>query len=183
MSNQHLERDSFLFGPNGPFIADLHARFLDDPGSVDPSWQGFFRELGEDGRAVIEELRGASWTPRAAPLDGDGAAAEAADSTAAVAEAIAVGGEITAEDVRAATVDSIRALMLIRAYRVRGHLEADLDPLGVKAIEPHPELDPLSYGFTEEDFDRPIFINHVLGLETATLNEIVKVVRETYCGR
>ena len=183
MSNQHLERDSFLFGPNGPFIADLHARFLDDPGSVDPSWQGFFHELGEDGRAVIEELRGASWTPKTAPLDGDDAAAEAADSTAAVAEAIAVGGEITAADVRAATVDSIRALMLIRAYRVRGHLEADLDPLGVKAIEPHPELDPLSYGFTEEDFDRPIFINHVLGLETATLNEIVKVVRETYCGR
>ncbi|MCH8037988.1 MAG: 2-oxoglutarate dehydrogenase E1 component, partial [Proteobacteria bacterium] len=121
--------------------------------------------------------------PKAAPLDGDGAAEETADSTAAVAEAIAVGGEITAADVRAATVDSIRALMLIRAYRVRGHLEADLDPLGVKEIEPHPELDPLSYGFTEEDFDRPIFINNVLGLETATLNEIVKVVRETYCGR
>ena len=183
MSNQNLERDSFLFGPNGPFIADLHVRFLDDPGSVDPSWQGFFRELGEDGRAVIEELRGASWAPKAAPLDGDGAAEETADSTAAVAEAITVGGEITAADVRAATVDSIRALMLIRAYRVRGHLEADLDPLGVKEIEPHPELDPLSYGFTEEDFDRPIFINNVLGLETATLNEIVKVVRETYCGR
>src|SRR3546814_8715310 len=56
--------------------------------------------------------------------------------------------------VRAATLDAIRALMLIRAYRVRGHLEADLDPLGLKAIEPHPELDPKSYGFTEADMDR-----------------------------
>ncbi|MEE8500941.1 MAG: 2-oxoglutarate dehydrogenase E1 component, partial [Kiloniellales bacterium] len=175
MSNQQLEQNSFLFGPNGPFIADLHARFLDDPGSVDPSWQGFFREMDEDGRAVIEELRGASWAPKAAPPDGDGAAEEAAvDTAAAVAEGITAGAAITAADVRAATVDSIRALMLIRAYRVRGHLEADLDPLGVKPIEPHPELDPLSYGFTEEDFDRPIFINHVLGLETATLNQIVK---------
>ena len=86
------------------------------------------------------------------------------------------------EDVRAATIDSIRALMLIRAFRVRGHLEADLDPLRVKEIESHPELDPLSYGFTEADFDRPIFINNVLGLETATLNQIVKIVSETYCG-
>jgi 2-oxoglutarate dehydrogenase E1 component len=183
MSNQQLEQNSFLFGPNGPFIADLYARFLDDPGSVDPSWQGFFKELDEDARAVIEELRGASWTPKAMPLDGDGGAEEVADSTAAVAEAIAAGGEITAEDVRAATIDSIRALMLIRAYRVRGHLEADLDPLRVKAIEPHPELDPFSYGFTEADFDRPIFINYVLGLETASLREIVQAVRETYCGK
>ena len=53
MSNQHLEQNSFLFGPNGPFIADLYGRFLADPGSVDPSWQGFFRELNEDARAVI----------------------------------------------------------------------------------------------------------------------------------
>ncbi len=129
MSNQHLEKNSFLFGPNGPFIADLHARFLDDPGSVDSSWQGFFRELDEDGRAVIDELRGASWTPKAAPLDGDGAAEEAAADTAdAVAEGITAGAEITAADVRAATVDSIRALMLIRAYRVRDaadHLDQD----------------------------------------------------------
>src|SRR3546814_17624720 len=72
--------------------------------------------------------------------------------------------------------------MLIRAYRVRGHLEADLDPLGLKAIEPHPELDPKSYGFTEADMDRPIFIDKVLGLEVASLRKIVEVVRATYCG-
>ncbi len=46
--------------------------------------------------------------------------------------------------VRAATTDSIRALMLIRAYRVRGHLEAKLDPLGLTEVVPHPELDPKS---------------------------------------
>ncbi len=173
MSNQELERNSFLFGPNGPFIADLYGRFLDDPGSVDPSWQGFFRELDEDARAVTEALRGASWTLRPPPEDGNGAAAS---------EAPTDGAGITPEDVRAATTDSIRALMLIRAFRVRGHLEADLDPLRVQEIEPRPELDPRSYGFSGDDFDRPIFINNLLGLETATLNEIVKLLRETYCG-
>ena len=191
MSNQELERNSFLYGPNGPFIADLYGRFLDDPASVDPSWQGFFRELDEDARAVVQSLRGASWTPKSRLEDGNGAtggamgggAEEVADSVAAVAEGVTAGGAITPEDVRAATIDSIRALMLIRAFRVRGHLEADLDPLRVNEIEPHPELDPRSYGFTDEDFDRPIFINYVLGLETATLNDIVKAVRETYCGK
>ena len=84
--------------------------------------------------------------------------------------------------VRAATTDSIRALMLIRAYRVRGHLEANLDPLGLTEISPHPELDPKAYGFTEADMDREIFIDNVLGLETATVRQIVKVLRETYCG-
>ena len=183
MSNQDLERNSFLFGPNGPFIADLYGRFLDDPGSIDPSWQGFFRELDEDARAVVQALNGASWTPKPRPEEGNGGAEAAADTVAAVAEGVTAGPEITPEDLRAATIDSIRALMLIRAYRVRGHLEADLDPLRVQEIEPHPELDPRSYGFTDEDFDRPIFINYVLGLETATLRQIVKVVRETYCGR
>ncbi|MFM2045344.1 MAG: 2-oxoglutarate dehydrogenase, component, partial [Pseudomonadota bacterium] len=72
--------------------------------------------------------------------------------------------------------------MLIRAYRVRGHLEAKLDPLGLEAREEHPELDYRTYGFTAADLDRPIFINNVLGMETATLRQIVETVRATYCG-
>ena len=182
MASQSFEQSTFLFGSNARFIADLYARYVQNPKSVDASWQGFFAELGEDARAVMEELRGASWTPENGGHywieDG-----EDADSTAAVAEAVVGNRDITAEDIRAATIDSIRALMLIRAYRVRGHLEADLDPLGVKRIEPHPELDPASYGFSEEDLDRPVFINHVLGLESATMHQILDAVRETYCGK
>ena len=81
------------------------------------------------------------------------------------------------------TLDSIRALMLIRAYRVRGHLQATLDPLGLQKREPHPELDYRSYGFTEADLDRQIFIDNVLGLETATLRAHHRAsCSETYCG-
>ena len=83
---------------------------------------------------------------------------------------------------RAAIIASLRALMLIRTYRVRGHLEAQLDPLGLQVPKPHPELDPATYGFTDADMDRPIFIDNVLGRETATLREILTILRETYCG-
>ncbi len=77
---------------------------------------------------------------------------------------------------------SIRALQLIRSYRVRGHLQATLDPLGLHEPEHHPELDPKTYGFTDADWDRPIYIHNVLGYETATLHEIVDLLQKTYCG-
>ncbi len=86
------------------------------------------------------------------------------------------------QDVRAATRDSIRAQMLIHAYRVRGHTQARLDPLGLRHCEPHPELDPATYGFEESDLDRPIYLFYGLGLETATLREILDTARAAYCG-
>ena len=83
---------------------------------------------------------------------------------------------------KSSTLDSIRALMLIRAYRVRGHLMGALDPLNLTNYNEHPELDPKTYGFESMDMNRPIFIDNVLGLETATLNEIIEKLRATYCG-
>ncbi|MCG8360347.1 MAG: 2-oxoglutarate dehydrogenase E1 component, partial [Kiloniellales bacterium] len=162
--------DQLLSNPNATAIASLYGDFLSNPDSLEPAWRAFFDDLDEDARGLIEEVQRA----QGAMLGGNG--------SAAVATALAEGRNLTAADIRAATLDSIRALMLIRAYRVRGHLEADLDPLGLKPHEPHPELDPKTYGFTESDMDRPIFINNVLGLETASLREIMKAVRETYCG-
>ena len=88
----------------------------------------------------------------------------------------------SSEDVQQATKDSLRALMLIRAYRMRGHMIANLDPLGLHKADPHPELEPASYGFTDADMDREIFIDGVLGLETATLKQILEIVTRTYCS-
>ncbi|MBY0429953.1 MAG: 2-oxoglutarate dehydrogenase E1 component, partial [Rhodospirillales bacterium] len=181
---------SFLFGANATFIAELYARYVEDPAGVDPSWVSFFRELSEDGRSVLKELKGAPWTParNAGGIIGKGeepAPAKADKGKTAVkaadgAKPAAVG--LSAEEIRRATLDSIRALMLIRAYRVRGHLQATLDPLGLMKREPHPELDYHSYGFTDADLDRSIFVDGVLGFETATLRQIVTTVKQTYCG-
>ena len=75
----------------------------------------------------------------------------------------------------------MRALMLIRAYRMRGHLHANLDPLGLEPPRELGELDPRAYGFTDADFDRTIFLDHVLGLEFGTLRQIVAILQRTYC--
>ncbi len=159
---------SFLFGSNSAYLADLYTQYQQNPAAVDPSWAQFFGELKDDVGTMLHEQSGPSWAPRAEE-----------DSPAKVVPFTA---PASAPVTRQATLDSIRALMLIRAYRVRGHTAAKLDPLGILKTKPHPELDPASYGFAPEDWDRPIFIDHVLGLETATLRQIVTLLQETYCG-
>ena len=71
---------------------------------------------------------------------------------------------------------------LIQVYANRGHLIAKLDPLGLEKRAPHPELEAATYGFKESDYDRPIFIDGVLGRESATLRQIMAILRDTYCG-
>ena len=172
-----IDQTSFLYGANSTFIAELYARFLADPSSVDDSWRRFFGDLRDEAPAVLAELQGADWSPSPTRVIGNGhAGAEngKAPPVVSVPQGVA--------EIRKATLDSVRALMLIRAYRIRGHLEAKLDPLRLEKREEHPELDPKTYGFTGADLDRPIFIDNVLGLETATPREILAVLRATYCG-
>jgi len=172
-------------GANAAFIAEMYSRWVANPGSVDSSFAELFAALDDEARAILGDAAGASWAPRSwsaespetappAPAKGAKPGKEAKAAPAAAAP--------TPDELRAATKDSLRALMMIRTYRVRGHLEAQLDPLGLQMPKPHPELDPATYGFTDADMDRPIFIDHVLGLETATPRRILKVLRETYCG-
>ncbi len=154
--------DSFLTGTNAAFIAELYARYLDDPATVDASWVTYFSGLQEDGRAVLDELSGASWAPSDAGVigRGDGGVAPgvagappaypmtggtppggAPGAPAPVPSPIPTGtasGLFGADQVRAATKDSLNALMMIRAYRVRGHLIARFDPLGLEGNTHHP---------------------------------------------
>src|ERR1700726_4881610 len=153
----NFDGTTFLTGANAGFIAELYTRFLKDPRAVDETWRRFFSELDDDVSAVLGELRGPSWGNTAPHIVTNGAMPAK---------------EIDAEELRRATADSIRALQLIRSYRVRGHLEADLDPLGLEKRGPYPELDFRSYGFTEPDLDREIFIANLFSRERASLREI-----------
>src|SRR5690348_2150417 len=99
----------------------------------------------------------------------------------AVADKVAATGA-TGDEVRRAADDSIRAMMLIRTYRVRGHLAADLDPLHLTHRDVPADLTPEYHGFTNADLDRPIYICGVLGFQTATIREIVAVLQANYCG-
>src|SRR5258708_5586902 len=145
-------------GANAAFLGDQYAPWAVNPAAVALTFAGLFDAMDAEAPPIL-----AAVAPTAAPA-------------------------ATGEQVRAAAlgldprVASLRALMLIRSYRVRGHLEAQLDPLGLQIPGPHAELDPRTYGFTNADLDRPIFIDNVLGRETATLREITRIVRDTYCG-
>jgi len=174
------DSNSFLYGTNAPFIAELYARYLEDPSAVDESWRRFFLELSDSPPTVEKEVEGPTWSRTRGRIIGNGRAAGTNGQTAVVAAAD--GAHAGLEELRRAAVDSIRALQLIRSYRVRGHLEANLDPLGLVKIEPHPELHPATYGFTEADYDRPIFVANVPGLDRPTLREILAHMRATYCG-
>ncbi len=172
------ENLSFLSGINSEYMAHLYSSYLKNPGSVDPSWKEFFKGLNDREVGVLRELHGASWTPNENRRDQNGFAVEPANSNANTHGASAP----ASGDARQAALDSIRALQLIRAYRARGHLLANLDPLGLKPIDYHPELDPAHYGFTDADKNKTIFINGVMGMEYATLDEILTALKQTYCG-
>jgi len=194
--------DSFLSGANASYVAELYARFLENPRSVDQTWENFFTDLSDDLQVVLNDMGGASWAPSVSNVIGYNGSVVAEELSDPVVQrpieghdrslpglgaglpAMANGldGRASADKVRQATQDSISALMMVRVYRVRGHLNANFDPLGLAGNSLHPELDPKTYGFHEEDMDRPIFINNVLGMETATPREILKILKQTYCS-
>ena len=190
-ANAAFALTSFLYGTNASYIEDLYARYETDPKSVDAEWQSFFQSLKDDARDVTESARGPSWRrpdwPRPerseliAALDGDWTEIGKAVGAKVKAQAQTKGVELSVTDVERATRDSVRALMLIRAYRARGHFHANLDPLGLQPPNNEEELDPSTYGFSEADLDRPIFLDKVLGLEFGTIRQIVGILRRTYC--
>ncbi|HTS39072.1 MAG TPA: 2-oxoglutarate dehydrogenase E1 component [Xanthobacteraceae bacterium] len=190
-ANTAFALTSFLYGSNARYIEDLYARYEADPRAVDAEWQSFFKSLKDDVRDVAENARGPSWrrpgwppperNELVAALDGDWTEVANTLGAKVKAQAQTKGVELAAADVERATRDSIRALMLIRAYRARGHFHSNLDPLGLEPPQNEEELEPSSYGFAEADFDRPIFLDKVLGLEFGTLRQIIGILRRTYC--
>ena len=191
--NQAFARTSFLHGANADYIEQLYAQFQNNPQSVDAGWQAFFRDLKDNKDHVLKQAEGPSWKRTAWPgaengelvaaLDGDWGVLERQLGNRIQGRAQSMGVELTGEVALSATRDSVRALMMIRSYRVRGHLAADLDPLGLENKKVHSELEPASYGFTERDLDRRIYLDQMLGLEFATLREILDILKRTYCAK
>jgi len=191
--NAQFHAYSFLQGHNAQYIEQLYARYAEDPGSVDPTWAAFFAALGDEAAEIAAEAGGAPWARSdwppcvngelVAALDGNwDTVPDARELARKVKEKAAAKGGISDAELRRAVLDSIRAIMYVRSFRSRGHFGADLDPLGLQGRVKHPEYDPRFFGFTDADLDRPIFINHVLGLEFATMREIEALLKRTYQG-
>jgi 2-oxoglutarate dehydrogenase E1 component len=190
-ANAVFAHTSFLYGGNAAYIEDLYAKYEADPAAVDAEWREFFQSLKDASADVVKSAKGASWKKPnwpvrpdgdlVAALDGQWAETEKRISEKISATAKTKGVELASADVMQATRDSLHALMLIRAYRIRGHYYAKLDPLDLEAPKDESELEPATYGFAETDLDRKIFLDNVLGLEFATMREIVAILRRTYC--
>ena len=191
-NNDQFHAESFLQGHNLEYVEQLQARYTADPSSVDDSWRTYFAALGVAANEAKAEADGPSWGRKdwplepnddlTAALDGQWPAEPTKAAEKIRGKAAEKGAAISEAEVQQAVLDSLRALMLIRAYRIRGHLAADLDPLRIDPPAPHPELDPAMYGFTAADMDRPIFLDNVLGMEHASMRQIVDIVKRTYCG-
>ncbi len=133
-----------------------------------------------------EKEAGPSWQKKHWPIDDADELNSALDPTQMGVEIKAAaaksGKSMSDAEVALAAEKSIRAMMLIRTYRVRGHLGANLDPLGLSKLEEPADLTPEFHGFTADEMDKPVFLGGVLGFETASIREIEAVLRANYCG-
>ncbi len=172
-NNITLKKTSFLSGINSEFINQFYSDYLADPKSLPDGWKKFFDGLSEDEKIVLKDLNGPSWSPEKKIKN---------KIPFSLNEKEEKSSDLNLESIKQATKDSVRAIMLIRAYRIRGHLIANLDPLALQKKEEHPELRPESYGFTKKDYQRKIFLDGVLGLQYANLNQILKILKKTYCS-
>jgi 2-oxoglutarate dehydrogenase E1 component len=171
MSGENLKDITYLYGGNATFIEELYARYVKSPSSVDASWQAYFASLDEPPEAAP------SWQKQATQVIG---AVDVDAMAAAKSKNKSPSGD-TGLSARAVN-DALKAQAIIRAYQVRGHLMADLDPLKIEQPQMHEDLDPASYGFTPEDYNRPIHIGGALGFETATLSQLMEALQHTYAG-
>ncbi|MBW8308108.1 MAG: 2-oxoglutarate dehydrogenase E1 component [Candidatus Paracaedibacteraceae bacterium] len=160
-----IDPESFLNGANAPYIIDLFQTYAQDPLSVNEEWRHFFDQLDPSLKAgLIQD----DWAP----------IWEKSGSAKSRTASHYVDSSVTPEAIR----DSIRTLMLIRSYRVRGHLNAKLDPLGLDNRLDHTELLPQSYGFTSADMQNTVFVDNVLGLEAPTIQEVYDKLKDVYCN-
>ena len=194
-ANEQFHASSFMQGHNAAYLEQLYAQYAHDPNTVDSAWQAFFQALGDADLDVKADASGPSWARKdwpPQPTDDLTAALTgewmpppqeaAAAKEKILGKAKELDSTVSQEAVKRAVLDSIRALMIIRAHRIRGHLSADLDPLKLQATGQHLELQPKSYGFEEADMDRPIFIDNVLGLQFASMRQIIDILKRTYCS-
>ncbi|MGF1474973.1 MAG: 2-oxoglutarate dehydrogenase E1 component [Geminicoccaceae bacterium] len=181
-TRKEVEQSAFLYGGNSAFIEALYERYLSEPDAIDQSWRGYFDSLGSEMRSLFAQSKVAIESQPQPPVLPTLGGASRRDMRVPMAGAGGPAPIVELDDARAQRMirDHLRIIMLIRAYRVRGHLAAKRDPLGIHTGTYHPELDYRTYGFTDADLTREFYLDHVLGLEKATLQTILEILRKTY---
>ena len=175
--NTIFEKTSFLQGSNSPFIEDLYSKYLSNPNSIPESWTKFFDGLNEDQEIVKKEILGPSWAPKKNRILNTQVLEKKI-----IEQKIPNGTLASQEGYEKEKEQSVKAIALIRAYRIRGHLIADLDPLKMMERKYLHELHPADHGFKKDDYNKKIYLNGYMDRKYATINEILLFLKKIYCS-
>ncbi len=168
--NLEFQKTAFLTKSNSAFIEEMYMRFVNKDPALPDSWKKYFREIGDELDVVVNEINGPSWSP-------------SKKFSINKVRDLPDQGNIKSElEIIKSNANSIKAVAMIRSYRQRGHLIAKLDPLGLMQADYLEELHPESYGFKKEDYDNKIFLDGVINKQHSNIREILKFLREKYCG-
>jgi 2-oxoglutarate dehydrogenase E1 component len=174
--NLEFEKTSFLTKSNSAFLEQMYLKYINKDLDLPSDWKDYFDDLGDELDLVVSEIKGPSWAPIKKQINiVEKKPKKEVHSNGSVKNVIS-------ENNLQNNIDSIKAVELIRAYRLRGHLLAKLDPLGLKKTEYLEELHPEYYGFKKSDYKREIFLNDVTNKKYSNISEILTFLNKTYCG-
>ena len=167
--NIEFKKTSFLNKSNSAFIEEMYIKYIEKDPNLPESWREYFKDLNDDIESIIKEVEGPSWAQRK-KVNLDKITNELAGQNQNISTS------------QSSITQSIKAIALIRAYRIRGHLIANLDPLGMMERNYIHELHPEDHGFKKEDYSKKIFIGSYLNTTSASINEILQKLRKVYCS-
>ena len=174
-NNNIFEKTSFLGNNSSEFVENLYADYLNNPKKLPEQWRKFFDGLNDNKDEIFKNVNTPSWSPKKKLRN------IVTNPIQEVEKNIINSNGSVSNNTLEAAKDSVRANMLVRAYRIRGHLISNLDPLELQKRDEHLELKPETYGFSDNDLNKKIFLDGVLGIQTDTLKNILSVVKKTYC--
>ncbi len=177
--NLEYKKTSFLNKSNSAFIDQMYLKYINNDSDLSESWIEYFSGIEDEMEVVIKEINGPSWKPFSKKIDLDEIQKKIEEQEK---KHLNSNEKFNFQVVANSNKDSISAVALIRAYRLRGHLLAKLDPLEMMKSEYLDELHPDYYGFKKNDYDKKIILNGVINKESSTIREILKFLRGTYCG-
>ncbi|MDC0565913.1 2-oxoglutarate dehydrogenase E1 component [Candidatus Pelagibacter sp.] len=181
--NLEYEKTSFLNKSNSAFIERMYLKFINKEADLPESWRDYFEGIGDGLNIIAKEINGPSWGPKKNKVDIDELQKKIDQKENNLEDNLVDKSEKFNYQLLAnSNKDSISAVSLIRAYRLRGHLLANLDPLGMRESDYLDELHPEFYGFKKENYNKKIFLNGVINRKDATIKEILKFLKKTYCG-
>jgi 2-oxoglutarate dehydrogenase E1 component len=156
--NKQLNETSYLFGGNAPYIEKLFEQYCIEPSSIDKRWQDYFDQLYTDEAPIF-------YSPVTLKKNKYSSQENILSATILLTEK-----------------KQSAVLRLLNAYRVRGHQQANLDPIGLYSPQQVADLSPQFHQLTEADLDEEFNTGSLVAANRLPLREIINIAKRTYCS-